>query len=170
MKNHFAMFAAYNTWANKQLYAAAGALSANEFGKDVGAYFHSMKGTLNHLLGADRIWMRRFTGDGPAPKKLDEVLYEEFSELSVARKAEDRRIVRYVDSLEPEQLLGTITYTTITSPTEMRQNLSTALSHFFNHQTHHRGQAHTILSLLGRDPPPLDLLYFLRSDDGSAFR
>jgi len=169
MKNQFALFAAYNAWANKQLYAAASSLSAEEFGRDVGVFFHSMKGTLNHLLGADRIWMHRFTRDGLSPTRLDEILFEDFGELAVARKAEDRRIVRYIDGLEPEDLLQTIVYTPITIPTEIRQRLGPALSHFFNHQTHHRGQAHSVLSILGKKPPSLDLLLFQRSEEGSQY-
>jgi uncharacterized damage-inducible protein DinB len=169
MKNQYAMFAGYNAWANKELYGAAAALPAEEFGRDIGLFFHSMRGTLNHLLVADRIWMRRFTRDGPSPTRLDEILFDEFSELAVARKAEDRRIIRYIDSLKPEDLLTTIVYTTIVNPTEMRQGLAAALSHFFNHQTHHRGQAHSALSILGRKPPSLDLLLFQRSEDGKAF-
>ena len=169
MKNHFSLFSAYNAWANKQLYAAASSLSNEEFGRDVGVFFHSMKGTLNHLLIGDRIWMHRFTGEGPQPKRLDETLFDDFTELAVARKAEDRRIVRYVEGLEPEDLLQTIVYTPITIPTEIHQRLGPALSHFFNHQTHHRGQAHSVLSILGKKPPSLDLLLFQRSEEGSRY-
>ncbi|MDP3898392.1 MAG: DinB family protein, partial [Mesorhizobium sp.] len=67
MKQHFRMFAAYNSWANARLYEAAGALRADEFERDTGAVFKSMCGTLNHILVADRIWMKRFTGEGQAP-------------------------------------------------------------------------------------------------------
>lgn len=169
MLNQFSMFAAYNGWANERLYVAAAALSDAEFHRDVGAFFHSMKGTLNHLLVADRIWMRRFTGEGDHPDRLDAILHEKPDALVLARKAEDRRIVRYIEELELHDLAGTISYQTITSPQKMKQTLSSALYHFFNHQTHHRGQAHAILSILGKDPPPLDLLFFLRADEGKQY-
>jgi uncharacterized damage-inducible protein DinB len=163
---HYRMFAAYNRWANATLYGACAALTQIEFARNVGAYFGSMRGTLNHLVVADRIWMRRFTGDGPEHKALDEVPYPDFGDLRAAREAEDARIAEFADSLSEDGLTGTFTYTTIVMPQQVMQKLAPALAHFFNHQTHHRGQAHTILSLLGKSPPPLDLIYFQRSDEG----
>jgi uncharacterized damage-inducible protein DinB len=169
MKDTFAMFAAYNRWANGRLYEAAGALSGEEWGRGVGAFFGSMMGTLNHLLAADRIWMRRFTGKGEAPARLDAVLFPAFDDLLPAREAEDRRIADYVGSLGEADLAGTFTYTPITIPDPVTQRLSPALSHFFNHQTHHRGQAHAILSQLGKAPPVLDLIFFHRTPEGRPF-
>ncbi|MCG6857693.1 MAG: DinB family protein [Salaquimonas sp.] len=169
MHSQFTMFANYNCWANDKLYEAAAILSEKEYNRNVGVFFHSMKGTLNHMLVADRIWMHRFTGEGEHPNQLDAILYEELRELAVARKSEDRRIVRYIEDLQANDLVANLNYTTITSPATMSQHLSSALSHFFNHQTHHRGQAHAVLSLLQRDPPPLDLLFFLRSEQGKQF-
>ena len=78
MKRHFMMFAAYNAWANGQIYDAAAELTDEEFGRDVGAFFGSMVGTLNHLLVADRIWMKRFTSEGEAPKALDTIIHPNF--------------------------------------------------------------------------------------------
>ena len=170
MNKLFAMFAAYNAWANAILYAAASELSLKQYNRDVGAFFKSMNGTLNHILVADRIWMRRFTGEGEHPPSLDVVLYPELGELTIARKAEDRRIVRYISRLEPSDLLGSFTYLPITTPDPVTQRLSPALSHFFNHQTHHRGQAHTILSILGHEPPSLDLIYFQRTAEGREYK
>lgn len=169
MKQNFQMFAAYNAWANSRLYAAAQALSEEEFGRDTGAFFKSMKGTLNHILVADRIWMKRFTGEGDHPNSLDAILHEELGHLRIAREAEDDRIRDWVDHLTEEKIAGRFTYVTITDMKTVSQRLAPALSHFFNHQTHHRGQAHTILSMLGKSPPSLDLVYFLRTPDGQAF-
>ncbi|GIL03243.1 MAG: damage-inducible protein DinB [Alphaproteobacteria bacterium] len=169
VQNQFTMFAAYNAWANDRLYEAAAALTSEEFNRDVGAFFRSLCGTLNHILVADRIWMRRFTGEGDAPTRLDQMLFADLGALRVARHAEDRRITRYVEALAPEALLGMFTYVPVSSPEPVTQRLAPALSHFFNHQTHHRGQAHTILSILGKEPPSLDLIYFQRSDDGRRF-
>ncbi len=166
---HFQMFAAYNRWANGTLYDAVAALTPEERDRDAGAFFGSITGTLNHLVVADRIWMRRFTGEGPVHTKLDEVPYPGFGDLRQARETEDARIVAFAGGLSESQLASTFTYTPITIPEPITQPLAPALAHFFNHETHHRGQAHTILSLLGKAPPPLDLMYFLRTEEGRAF-
>jgi len=169
MKQHFQMMAAYNRWANRTLYGAAAELSGEEFARDVGVFFKSMMGTLNHILVADRIWMRRFTGEGDAPASLDAILYSAFPALRLARDAEDKRIMEWVDTLTEDALHGRFTYMSISNPTVVSQRIAPALTHFFNHQAHHRGQAHAILSLLGKNPPSLDLSYFHRTPDGRAF-
>jgi uncharacterized damage-inducible protein DinB len=162
MKAHFAGFARYNEWANRLLYDAAAALPDADYRADRGAFFKSLHGTLNHLLVADRIWMQRFTGEGPVPNPLNTILHEEFAALRAAREAEDRRIIAYVDGLDEAQLAGTISYRRVSTPEVFVQALTPALSHFFNHQTHHRGQAHGILTGLTGKAPELDLLYFQR--------
>jgi uncharacterized damage-inducible protein DinB len=169
MKDHFIMFAAYNQWANRQLYAATEALSSEEFQRDIGLFFHSLCGTLNHLLVGDRIWMKRFTGEGDPPGRLDAVLYAEFVTLKTEREREDQRILDWIDTLDETSLDRKFTYRTITNPIDITQRLGPALAHFFNHQTHHRGQAHSALSLLKRSPPPLDLLYYFRTNEGRRF-
>ena len=78
MKPHFAMMARYNAWANARLYAEARGLSDESYRKDVGAYFRSLHGTLNHLLVTDRIWMRRFTGEGEHPAQLNAIMFETY--------------------------------------------------------------------------------------------
>ena len=166
MKQHFLMFAAYNAWANGRLYGTAAELSQDEFCADVGAFFGSMQGTLNHVLAADRIWMNRFTGEGDLPSSLDAILFEKFKPLAIARRSEDKRIAEWIDELSEEALAGRFTYMTVTDMRTVSQRLSPALSHFFNHQTHHRGQSHAILSVLGKSPPPLDLIYFQRAPEG----
>lgn len=140
MKEQFEMFAAYNRWANGLVYQAAGDLNREELYRSTGAFFGSLVGTLNHLLAADRIWMRRFTGSGEAPTALDAVLHPEFDDLAVARRAEDERIIDWVSGLTEEMLVSNFSYTPLTNPTVMTQRLRSALSHLFNHQTHHRGQ------------------------------
>jgi uncharacterized damage-inducible protein DinB len=169
MKDHFRMFAAYNGWANERLYNAAAALDDDAYRRDVGAFFGSMHHTLNHILVGDHIWLNRFTGEGRLPGKLDEILHADFASLRAARETEDKRLIAWIGDLDEEELSGLISFTPITNPVPVTQHLAPALSHLFNHQTHHRGQAHTILSLLGREPPPLDLVYFLRSEAGSPF-
>jgi uncharacterized damage-inducible protein DinB len=128
-----------------------------------------MMGTLNHILTADRIWMKRFTGEGDAPATLDAILYRDLPSLTIARETEDRRIVDWVDTLDYKALSGRFTYMTATDMRTISQRLSPALDHFFNHQTHHRGQAHMILTVLGRPSVPLDLSYFQRTEEGRAY-
>jgi uncharacterized damage-inducible protein DinB len=163
------MFAAYNLWANARIYDAAADLDEEEFNRDTGAFFGSMMGTLNHVLAADRIWMKRFTGEGDAPTKLDTILHRALPGLKVAREAEDQRIMDWVESLDDEAVAGRFTYMTATDMRTISQRLSPALDHFFNHQTHHRGQAHMILTVLGRPSVPLALIYFQRTEEGRAF-
>lgn len=165
MKTYFAMFAGYNRWANDRLYKAAAALDRSDFLADHGAFFGSLCGTLNHLVVTDRIWMRRFTGDGPVQTRLDEILSDEIGELTRLRLQEDDRITAYVDGLTEDQIAGTISYRTITQPSEIRQSLETALAHFFNHQTHHRGQATALLTRIGGREAceSLDFLQFQRT-------
>jgi uncharacterized damage-inducible protein DinB len=162
MKTHFEQMAAYNAWANARLYGAAFELDDADYRRDVGAFFKSLSGTLNHLLVADRIWMRRLTGVGHSPGRVDETAHEELRGLAQARVAEDERIVNFVGGLSADGIDRDIEYQT-TSGKPFHQPLRQVLAHFFNHQTHHRGQAHTILSIVtGREPPSLDLLQMQR--------
>ena len=162
MKAYFEMLGRYNKWANARLYAMAAALPDDGYRKNVGAYFGSLHGTLNHLLVTDRIWMHRFTGEGDAPNRLDAILFETFGELRAAREAEDRRILGFVEGLDDRRIEGTIKYRRVSSPEEFEQALAPALAHWFNHQTHHRGQVHALLTGLLGQAPELDLLYFQR--------
>ena len=159
---HYRMFGHYNAWANNRLYDAAAQLGIEQYRADRGAFFKSVHGTLNHLLVTDRIWMQRFTGEGDAPDSLDAILFETFETLRAAREAEDRRIVCFVDALDDARIEGTIKYRRVSSPEQFEQQLSPALAHWFNHQAHHRGQAHALLTGLVGNAPPLDLLIFQR--------
>ena len=123
MKDHYVTFAGYNAWANRRLYDAAALLSDAEYRADKGAFFKSMHGTLNHLLATDRIWMKRFTGEGEAPDRLDAIVHERLADLRAAREAEDRRIVAYIDSLDEARLAGVIRYRRVSTPEEFVQKL-----------------------------------------------
>ena len=169
MRQHFRMFAAYNRWANRTLYDAATTLSEDEANRNTGAFFGSMLGTLNHILVADRIWLKRFTGQGTAPNALNATLHADLPSLRHARDEEDTRIVEWIDTLSDKALAGRFTYLTVTDMRTVSQRLAPALAHFFNHQTHHRGQAHGILTALGKPAPSLDLIYFQRTEKGRAF-
>ena len=162
MKQRYFRLALYNTWANRRLYDAAAAVSDAEYRADRGAFFKSLHGTLNHLLVGDRLWMRRFTGVGEAPSRLDAILHERFEDLRRAREAEDRRIENYVDGLDEKALNASFTYSTVTNPAKVEQILCEALDHFFNHQTHHRGQAHCLLTAIAGTAPAFDLIVLQR--------
>jgi uncharacterized damage-inducible protein DinB len=162
MKAHFVMLAEYNAWANSRLYRMASQLPDALYRKDVGAFFKSMHGTLNHLLVADRIWLRRLTGSGEQPKRLDAILFEDLPSLKAAREKEDERLLQFVQSSSDAAFDEPFAFRTLAgAASEFRRR--DVLAHLFNHQTHHRGQAHTILTVLGvPEPDSLDLLVLLR--------
>jgi uncharacterized damage-inducible protein DinB len=163
MREHFRTLARYNRWANARLYAAAGSLSEEEYRADRGVFFRSVHGTLNHLLVVDRLWLARITGERnpDAPVRLDAILHEERDALAAARAREDERIEAVVDGLDGTRLASPLRYRT-TLGWEHEQPVAEVLAHMFNHQTHHRGQAHAVLTGLGREAPPMDLVLYLR--------
>ena len=172
MTDRYKMFAGYNGWCNERLYDAAATVSDADYRADRGAFFKSLHGTLNHLLLGDRIWMHRFTGEGELPKSLDAILYDDFAALRAARRAMDASISRYIDGLSEADLSRTIRYRTYTNPTDIEQKLAPALDHFFNHQTHHRGQAHALLtSMIGNArTPSFDLIIYQRETGQGGLR
>ena len=130
--------------------------------KSIGVYFKSLHGTLNHLLTADRIWMHRLEGKGDHPGQLNATIHDDLVSLRAARVAEDRRIVNFIDSLDDSDFEKSWDYKMLNGAPQ-RQPLREILAHLFNHQTHHRGQAHAALTALGvSEPEPLDLLIMLR--------
>ena len=170
MKSYFIQAAAYNRWANGRLYEAAFGLEDRDLRRDVGAFFRSLHGTLNHVLVADRIWLWRLTGEGPQPDRLDAIVHEDLGDLAQARADEDDRLAAYVGGLLSSEVEAMHEFTTLAG-TRFTQSRRDILAHVFNHQTHHRGQAHTILSILtGAEPPPLDLLMFQRGVEAPDLR
>jgi len=168
VKAHFMRMAMYNAWANRRLYAEAKALPDEAYRRDVGAFFGSLHGTLNHLLVTDRIWMRRITGEGEHPSQLNAIMFDDLPSLERARMEEEARIIRYVDGLSEEDIGKDLDYAT-TRGVPQRNVLGEILAHLFNHQTHHRGQAHAILTVLGiPEPKPLDLLAMYRDKAARA--
>ncbi len=160
--DHFRQFADYNHWANRRLYAAALALPDETYRRPTGVFFGSLHGTLNHLLLTDRIWLKRVTGEGEHPSQLNAILYDERGALARARMAEDARLIDVIKRYSEDDLRGIVSYQTM-SGVPFRQELGQILLHLFNHQTHHRGQAHACCSILtGSEPPSLDLLQFQR--------
>jgi uncharacterized damage-inducible protein DinB len=162
MKALFDMMAAYNGWANRRLYDACANLTGEERRAGLGAFFGSLHGTLNHMLIADRLWMARFEGIDPPETALDDELFERFVELRSAREAEDARILAHVQGLTEDDLLDVIAFRRVTRPEDIRQPLWSALTHFFNHQTHHRGQCHAMLTRIAIEAPSFDLIEYQR--------
>lgn len=154
--------AAYNRWMNAKLYAVCADMTDAERRAQRGAFFGSIHGTLNHLLLADRVWMGRFTGEAYAVKSLDQELYSEFDALRRAREAEDARIEDWAATLTDERLEGTLTYTTISNPGPRESEMWFTVAHFFNHQTHHRGQLTALLSQASKDYGVTDLMWLPR--------
>jgi uncharacterized damage-inducible protein DinB len=168
MHHHYRMLAAYNAWANRRLYEEVGKLDDDTYRRDLGAFFGSLHGTLNHLLAADRIWLKRFTGAGDAPTSLDAVLFADFAGLAAARREEDARLVAFIEGLTEETIAADVTYSPLTNPTIVTHPLDAALAHLFNHQTHHRGQCHAMLTMVGGPSLTLDLIFFTRTE-GTEF-
>ena len=158
----FRQFAAYNRWANARLYAAALALSDEDYRRPIGVFFGSLHGTLNHLLVTDRLWLRRLTGEGDVPNLLGSIIHDDRYELARARVGEDERLIFVVEGYSYGDLDSAHAYLT-TSGQPQEQRIADMLQHLFNHQAHHRGQAHACCSILtGTEPPSLDLLAFQR--------
>ena len=164
MLEQFRHLAGYNAWANARIYEAVLLLDAEQQWRDVGLFFGSVGGTLNHILVADRVWMKRFTGEGEHPTRLNAILQHDLAKLWQERQTEDARIIAYADSLTDQRLQQTFTYRKMTTPDMVTSKLWPDLLHVFNHHTHHRGQAHTGLSLItGKEPPSLDMRIYARA-------
>jgi uncharacterized damage-inducible protein DinB len=151
--------ARYNSWQNDNLYSAAGRLSDAARRQDVGAFFGSIHGTLNHLLWADEMWMSRFAGTprptGGIPESTR--LRVDWDELTRDRADVDQRIIAWADALDDVALAGDITWYSGAAKAEITKPRWLLFTHFFNHQTHHRGQVHCMLTQAGVRPGDTDL-------------
>jgi uncharacterized damage-inducible protein DinB len=163
MRDHFVMFAGYNGWANTRLLDACATLSEADYKADRGAFFGSIHGALNHLMVTDRLWGARLRGE-PAPDyRLDSVIFDDLDSLRAARDAEDAALSAHVATLTDADLAGEFRWTRKADGVVVIQPLWATLAHLFNHQTHHRGQVHGLLSQAGVDPPSLDLPVFQKA-------
>jgi uncharacterized damage-inducible protein DinB len=160
---YFQSLARYNKWTNARLYQACESLPDNEYFEKRKSFFNSIHGTLNHILIADRIWLSRIEGTETPHRDLDEQPYDSLEELKRYRMEEDDRIINLVETFTTERIGSDIEYVRISEPLKkICTPLWQVLAHFFNHQTHHRGQAHDQLNQTDVAPPPLDLLFFFR--------
>jgi uncharacterized damage-inducible protein DinB len=156
MSAHFQMLARYNRIANQRLYAKVTELDDAEYRKPRAGSFGSIHGLLNHILLGDRIWMARFEGGGESTPRLSTVLFEEFSALRSARDEQDAAIESFFDRVDAGFLERSFAYVN-NAGRDYVEAAPVALAHFFNHQTHHRGQVHVMLAQAGVQPPSLDL-------------
>jgi len=153
---YFQMMARYNRAANERIYEKCAVLEDSEYRKQRHGSFGSIHGLLNHILLADRIWMARFEGQGQRTPPLNQILFEDFSELRRARTEFDARIEAFFMALDADFLSRSFRYIN-NQGKEYVEQAPVAVCHFFNHQTHHRGQIHVMLSQTPVPPPSLDL-------------
>jgi uncharacterized damage-inducible protein DinB len=156
LADHFQTLARYNKLANQRLYDRCAELTETEYRKQRQGSFGSIHGLLNHILLGDRIWMARFEGGGHATPRLNTILFEDFAALRLAREEEDARIEAFFAALKPDNADGSFVYVNNAGKSYV-ESAPVAYSHFFNHQTHHRGQVHVMLSQTPVVPPSLDL-------------
>ncbi len=157
------MMAAYNAEMNWRLYGAASKLSDAERRAQHGAFWGSIHGTLNHLLWGDTMWMSRFAGwDKPAVGiKQSVALFDDFATLMTARAALDARLSAWAAQLTEDDLAGTLTWFSGAVQRELTRPKAVLIVHMFNHQTHHRGQAHAMLTAVGQETGDTDLPFIL---------
>lgn len=176
MRDNFVLTASYNRWMNEKLYDAAGRLSAAELSADKGAFFGSLFGTLNHLCVGDRVWLKRFSTQHPTPfasldpirelptpTSLHQMLFDDFSDMQKHRVWLDDIIMQWIETINEDDLQQAVSYTN-TKGIASTKNFAYLLMHFFNHQTHHRGQATTLLSQAGIDIGTTDLLALIPNE------
>jgi uncharacterized damage-inducible protein DinB len=169
MVENYRWLARYNRWFNERLYDACEQLPDAQRRRDQGAFFGSIHGTLNHLVWGDRAWLRRFAAQGTfpalAPRLLElppgalhaTVLYEDWDALRAARRELDAAIEEWTAQMPPGWVTSTMRYVN-TKGVQREHAAWKAVTHFFNHQTHHRGQVTTLLMQAGVDPGITDLI------------
>ncbi len=170
------LMAQYNRWMNERMYEAAATLDAHALSADKGAFFGSILGTLNHIAVGDTIWLHRFSqheagfaslaelSGFPQPTSLSQSIASNLEELRDYRQSLDALIERWVAELKPEHLSSSLTYGNMAGVRQSR-NFGALVQHFFNHQTHHRGQASTLLFQAGVDIGVTDLLAVIADSD-----
>ena len=160
--NTFALMARFNAWANERLYGVVAGLSDADYREDRKAFFGSIHNTLNHLLVGDRLWLARIEGTDHEIRTLDQILHDDFAALRVARRAEDERFTAVVDSYDEARLAAPVTFRRMAGGGgEMTMRLDRILLTLINHQTHHRGQVHAMLTAAGVTPLPMDVIDFM---------
>jgi uncharacterized damage-inducible protein DinB len=153
----YQLMARYNRWMNRKLYAICADVADADRKKDLGAFFKSVHGTLNHLLYGDRAWLGRFIGQPFNVTVIGQELYTNFAELRREREITDAAILTWSENLDPRWLAADFTYTSNVDGKTRVLPTWILVTHLFNHQTHHRGQVTTLMKQLGRDPGETDI-------------
>jgi uncharacterized damage-inducible protein DinB len=156
-KTYVQMMAEYNRWMNRNIYAACRPLSDAERKADKKAFFKSIHNTLNHLLWADRMWLKRFNGKDYFLTKMGTPLYDDFQVLLTEREKMDEEIIEWSIHVKEDWLNGTVTFESVSYKRTFTLSARVAVVQMFNHQTHHRGQVTTLLSQMGIDYGATDL-------------
>lgn len=158
------MMARYNRWQNRAVVEVAGALGPAARTAERGAFWGSIEGTLCHLLWADHVWMSRLDGwEAPRVALADSAGFvTDWAEFRSKRQITDARIGRWAQGLADAALAGDLTWVSAVAGREVTLPRAICAAHMFNHQTHHRGQVHAMLTAAGADPGPTDL--FLMPD------
>ena len=154
--------ARYNIWQNKQLMSALKVMPLDEVTLERGAFFGSILGTLNHLLWGDQLWMNRFDPKVPAPvgELADSTkLHPNVAAWEVERFRTDGHIRLWADRLKAIDLAGDLSMYSRVLQADVTKPMGACVVHFFNHQTHHRGQIHAMLTAAGQEAPVSDLFF-----------
>ena len=166
MKN-VVMMSKYNTWVNAHIFNLCSSISDSEYRLDRGVFFGSIHNTLNHILLVDRLWVTRLMGgEDKSIHSLDQILYEDFEELQNAQIEGDQLLEKFADNLDDSGLAERINYQRMDGR-HASQTVQEILSTLFNHQTHHRGQIHAMLTQAGfknSDLPDIDIVDYLGSE------
>jgi uncharacterized damage-inducible protein DinB len=151
--------ARYNAWQNGAIYGVAGGLSDKERRMDRGAFFGSIHATLSHLVWADTIWMSRFGDIDPPPGGIETSAnyYSDWDRMATARADLDAVIRDWAQKVDPDWLTGELTWYSTVSGGMTTRSTALLVAHFFNHQTHHRGQVHAMLTAAGAKTEMTDL-------------
>jgi uncharacterized damage-inducible protein DinB len=160
--NAYPTLAGFNQWATGHIYDCVAELPDDAYRLDRKAFFGSIHATLNHLLLIDRLWTRRIEGRPLGFTSLSDILYDNFQELRAAQEAENISLIKLVNDFSEEGLQTSISYEASDGTPGERQ-VWLILTTLFNHQTHHRGQIHTMLTQAGITPPPLDIIYYAQA-------
>lgn len=154
--------ARYNKWANDRLSGAITEIDETEYMKPREAFFGSIHGAVNHLLLVDRLWRGRMIGKPYPADALNEIVCADRETFVRERDAENNIIIDFVDSYDAAMLEEEFSYTSFVG-VDGTDKHRVVLAHMFNHATHHRGQVHALLTQVPFDPPPLDLMYYVRA-------
>jgi uncharacterized damage-inducible protein DinB len=166
----YSLMADYNAWMNRQIFALAAGIADAKRKENLGAFFKSLHGTLNHILFADLVFLARFTGS-PMPKgEFGADLHDDFDALRAEREQVDTRILDWIANLDRSGLAEPLTFTSTVDGVTRTLPRWVMVTQMFNHQTHHRGQATTLIKQLGVDPGIIDIPWLpaLYSEDGAA--